>query len=193
VVIVVSAESKLVAKAVAAAVRGRPTVTRYWDDSRTIGVDVAALADHPQSGVTSYSTVNLSDWELLEEGRPYPTRVEIVAACQSSVPNFALAVSTSALFIINSKWFCYPGAIFPNVLAMYELSPTMKHFFFVEPYLWQGLEPLRIDARTVSWLMAVPISDTEYRYAIDNGHEALDSLFLNAQIDVYRLDRPSVV
>ena len=36
-------------------------------------------------------------------------------------------LSTAAFCIINSKWFCYPGAIFPDIVSMYLKSSKIKH------------------------------------------------------------------
>jgi antitoxin YqcF len=187
-------EGRLIAQAVAVAFGGRPAVFKYWDDARTSSVDVAERRDCPQPGVTSYSTLSLSEWPLFDNGREYQdTRIELVGACESTVSGFGEAISTAAFCVINSKWFCFPGAVFPDVLAIHEISPTLQHMFFVEPFLWTGLSTLRLPGRIVSWLMAVPISEAEYAYAIDRGHEALNRLLVEKQIDVFDLARQSTV
>lgn len=53
--------------------------------------------------------------------------------------------------------------------------------------------PLEDDEMVVTFLQAVPISEAEYQHVVDNGAGSLEDLFVEAQIDVYDLDRPSVV
>ena len=110
----------------------------------------------------------------------------------STVKDFANVMATAAFCIINTDWSIHPGAIFPNVLGMYKCSDTMKHLMFVPPFLWEDLETLSLDSKTVAWLLAVPISDEEYQYAMDNGTDALEKLFEEEQIDLFNIDRESV-
>jgi len=77
---------------------------------------------------------------------------------------------------------------------MYELSKTMKHALFVPPFLWEeALETLELPERTVAWLLAVPISEAEYQFAEREGSEKLEDLFVKHQIDIFNLERESVL
>jgi hypothetical protein len=60
----------------------------------------------------------------------------------------------------------------------------MQHIMFVEPFLWADkLVPLKLESKTVHWLLAIPISESEIQYKIA-GHvlNPLDLLFLRFQI-----------
>ena len=72
-------------------------------------------------GITSYSTVNLSDWPMYVDGREHETRVEIAGSAPNQIADFGKAVSTAAFCVINQKWPCHPGVIYPDVLAMYHM------------------------------------------------------------------------
>ena len=69
----------------------------------------------------------------------------------------------------------------------------MKHFLLVPPFLWDGFETLEVGGQAVAWLQAVPISDRERDLAEREGSDSLEDLFERQQIDVFDLDRPSVV
>lgn len=187
-------ENKQIAKAIADAFGGSPTVHRYWDDNRESHVDIVACKDRPVRGVTSYATIGLSDAPLFYDNKQLPLRLEIVGACADIFQDFDNALGTAAFCIINSGWSCYPGAIFPDILSMYDCSDTMRHFFFVPPFLWEeGLQTMHLQTKTVTWLLAVPISENERLYAEQEGGERLENVFEQKQIDVFDLKRPSVI
>ena len=190
----ISESNRIVARKVVEVFGKRPKITTYWDDDHRYSVDLAAVPDSPQEWITSYSTVNLSDWPMFVDGREHQTRVEIAAAAPSEVEGFGNAVSTAAFFVIRSKRSCEPGAIFPDVLSMYQLSKTMQHVLITEPFLWDGFaESLELADRLVTWVMMVPISDSEYEYAKAKGSQALDKLLGEREIDAYDLERKPVV
>lgn len=190
----ISDDNKVIAKTLASAFGGQPRIVKFWDENHKSNVDILISEDSPQRKVTSYGTVNLSDSPLVKDGVEYKTRVEIVGACASGSNDYASVLATAAFCIINTQWFCYPGAIFPDVLAMYKCSSTMQHFLFVPPFLWgDGIQTLSLKTKTVAWLLAIPISEEERRYSEKYGTEALENIFTEKQIDIFNLNRPSVV
>jgi len=85
-----------------------------WDADNRSSVYVGAVVDSPDTGLTSYSTLNLSDWPLYVDGRVHETRIEMMGAAPSEIELFENAVSTAAFCVINEKWQCYPGRYFPR-------------------------------------------------------------------------------
>ena len=189
----VSESNKKIARMAVAAFNADPTIVTYWDDNHRSSVEIVSCADSPQRNVTSCSTVRLSDWPLIKGGTEYPARTELVGACGSRYDRFPNILSTAAFCIINSRWFCYPGAMFPDIVWMYYDSFEMKHLLFAPPFLWEpGLETLHLPDKTVAWLMIVPISEAEYAYAEKHGSDRLEAEFERSQIDVFNLERPSI-
>jgi antitoxin YqcF len=190
----VSDENRQIAKYLRAAFGGAPKVARYWDEANRSCVDVLTSEGQPQPGVSSFATIGLSDVPLMRDGREYPARVELVGACASATPGYGNMLATAAFCVINSQWFCGPGEVFPDVVSMYGASHTMKHLFFVPPFLWEDrLQTLTLPSKTVAWLLAVPISEAERLLAVEHGADRLEERFEAEQIDLYDLDRPSVV
>lgn len=172
----------------------KPDVHRYWDDARRSSIAVVSAADVPDRGVTSYATVGLFEAPNLIEGVEAPARVELLGAAGSQFEGFANALSTAAFCVINSGWFCGPGEIFPDVFRLNGSSKALPHGLFIPPFLWgEGFRAHRIEDRTVTWLQLIGISPRERDFAESNGVSALTKRFETEQIDVYDLERDSVV
>jgi antitoxin YqcF len=190
----VSEINKTIAKHIAAAFGQKPRVTRYWDNDKKAHVDIAEATDQPQTGVTSYGTIGLSDAPLMRDGKEYPARLELVGACASSFTNFGNVLATAAFCIINSKWFCAPGIIFPDVVKMYAPKSPLHHLMFVPPFLWEEkLTTLEAPEKTVTWLLVVPISDSELAFAEKEGPSKLEDVFEQRGIDIFDISRAPVV
>jgi len=190
----ITKDNKAIAMKVAKAFGGKPSVQRFWDEGDKNFVDILQCLDRPQDGIISYSTIGLSDAPLYNDGNEYPARLEIVGACGGGFASFNNALATAAFCVINSKWFCYPGAIFSDILSMYNMSSSMKHLFFVPPFLWEkSLETMAIGNKSVAWLMAIPISNEERTFSEKYDPGALEDLFEEKQIDIFDLERQSVV
>ncbi|MDM1022143.1 suppressor of fused domain protein [Acinetobacter sp. VNK23] len=190
----ITSDKKKIAMMAAKAFSGIPDVVRYWDDNKNNFVDLLTCNDQPQIGVSSYSTIGVSDVTNLVGKKAIDIRVELVGACSSSVIEFPNILSTAAFCIINSAWSCYPGAIFPNIISMYKCSKTMQHLLFSSPFLWENkLKTLEFKERKLAWLLAIPISEEELKYAEINGVDQLERLFEVHQIDIFNIERSSVV
>jgi hypothetical protein len=70
----------------------------------------------------------------------------------------------------------------------------MKHVLFTEPFPDTPVEKsLQLPDRLVTWLMMVPIADSEYEFAKSNGWEALGQIFEDHDIDIWDLERKPLV
>lgn len=66
-------------------------------------VDILSTIDRPYEGVTSYSTIGLSDYSIGYSIDEKPLRVEIVGASATMFELFPNVLSTCAFNIINTK------------------------------------------------------------------------------------------
>ncbi|WP_300675962.1 suppressor of fused domain protein [Nocardioides sp.] len=191
-----TADGKTIARTEAAAFGGTPRVHRYSNDAETLSVNILSAVDGPQAGVTSYGTVDLSTFDNgLQSAAGKEIRVEILSACASTVETFGNIVMACALNVASGRHSLTPGVIHPRTVELYEPEVTMKHMLLVPPFLWgeDALTPLEDDEAVVLFLQGVPISDAELQFAEEHGTEALEDRFVEAQIDVFDLNRPSVV
>lgn len=189
----VSEGNKIVAKFLASAFGGRPKVLGFKDENDAAEIDILICQDSPCHGVSSYATVGLYLRPITKGEREFPARIEVLGACDSSVERFGNVMSTIAFCIINDGWLCAPGEIFRDVIDVYNMSSTMRHVFFVSPFLWGDIRLLEISGISVAWLLAVPISDKERCFAEEMGSDALEDLFVDRQIDIFDINRPSVI
>lgn len=174
----------------------KPIVDRFADDDEDPNwVDVMRTAESPQPGVTSYATLGMSRFDnggLEVDGKPL--RVELLAACQSEFTHIADGLASCALNVAKDKWQVTPGVVHPNVLDLYRPDIVLKHLFLVTPFLWgDGPADRKFDELIVTWLMAIPISDSEIDHVARYGPERLESLFEERQIDVFDINRDVVV
>lgn len=189
-----SKENVAIARAVAKVFGGEWKVCDYYDDSRTNHVDILSSVDRPQKGLSSFATVGLSDHLIFKDGRPLENvRTELVGACASAFSDFPNVLASAAFEIIKERQFIAPGVIFPDIVAQYRDKGLMRNAMFVPPFLWPDLETLELPKKTVAWLLLVPVSDAEMKYACDKGPAKLEELFEKEEIDIFDIDRPSVL
>ena len=66
-------ENKMVARHAASSFGGTPSVSEYLHDTEPFAVPILSCVDRPCDGVTSFSTVGLSDYPMIKEnGRELP-------------------------------------------------------------------------------------------------------------------------
>jgi hypothetical protein len=121
--------NRKIARAALDAFGGTPTVRRYWDANNESSVGVMWSGG---DGFTSDATLNLSDTPLQYGGVEMPVRTEFLGALAGDT-DFSLVLSTAAVCVINSRWFCASGKVFPNVVKAMGLSDTMHHVCFTTP------------------------------------------------------------
>ncbi len=185
-------ELKRIAREESRVIGGKPYVYRYWDSGNVKHIDILSVEDRPDDGVKSYATIGLSKHDINLESDGKDLRIELVGACDSAVDFYANIVATTAFEIMDKGDSCY-GDIIDDVVAEYIQDSDMKHVYLMSPFLWDDLDLIEFPDKWVTWLMLVPISDKEKKYAIKHGYDALEDLFEENQIDVYDLYRKSIL
>lgn len=188
----ISNENKTIAKTALQAFGGKPTVAKYWDDDHNSSVDLLSTLNMPYDGITSYSTIGLSDYSIGYSVDEKPLMLEIVGANATEYDLFPNILGTCAFYVINSKVSIYPGKILQRIIKMYYSDSEMEHVLLTTPFLWD-LKTLEFQNKTVTWLLAVPISEEEFLYAEQKGTEALEELFEKKDIDIFDINRRSIL
>ena len=171
-----------------------PKVVAYYDADKKSKIDIYIGADRPDFGITTYSTIGLSEHRIgLTNASDEDIRVEFISICNSSVSDFANVLATCAFNILNDNYSCRPGTVYPDILNEYYDGLEMEHIYFTTPFLWDNLESIKTDNKIVVWLMAIPVSSNELDYLKENGADALEDLFEKSNIDVFDIGRKSVV
>lgn len=190
----VSNESKVVARTIRDVFGGNPKVICYWNKNNSKYVDILSSQNTPDEGITSYSTVSLSEHGQGITSGNKPLNVEILGACANEIECFPNIIAFCAFTLMNGQQKLYPGALVKNVISYHLPDVNMKHILFITPFLWDN-EPETIDFedKYVTWLQAIPISDSEYNYALKHSPDELVSIFEEKQIDIFDINRSSAV
>lgn len=173
----------------------RPTIGRHWDEPEKVFVDVASAVDHPGRGMTTYTTLSLSNKAPPKGSRlPRGVRVELIASAPTAQEAVENIVATSAFCISKTRWLSHPGEVFPDVVKMYYPKTALPHVLLAHPWPWgRDLELIDFGTRIVTWLMVVPISEGEYQFAIKSGSGELVAKLREAGIESSDVKRRPVV
>jgi len=187
-------EHDLIIEYVTKAMGGEPRIDRYGDKNEELNVDILSCPDRPQADLTSYSTIGLSDHPMPWGEGEFPTRLELAGVCESGRDSFPNILASAAFCIIRSGCVYHPGAVLPNYVRLVYPATQLPHLYLTAPFYWEkDLHTLDCVTRKVSWLLAVPISESEYQYLREHGEKAFESLLETAQIDVSDLERSPTV
>src|SRR5579859_1134948 len=171
----VSESARAVARSAAAAFGGKPKVHAHRDEDRSHSVDIVACADRPSPGLVSSSTLTLHMVPNKIEGDDI--RVELAGVAEDSAKDFPNLLATAAFYVIKDRWKAGPGIVFPSLLREYGLSKTLEHVIWMEPFESTKLGSVDVGGGlTVHGLQAVPISESERQYLMDNGHWKFEAL-----------------
>lgn len=189
-----SKENKMVARHVARAFGGDFNVRQVVHDTQPLTVDVLRCEDTPDDGLISYSTIGLSDHPMTYEEGEFPTRLEITAVTDAEDSKMDLIIGSAAFRIMQTHELVYPGRVLEGYVEEYHPEGDLPHLYFTDPFPWgEELGTLDCDTKQVSFLLAMPLSDSELEYLLEHGDEALDELFAENEVAYYDLDRESVV
>lgn len=185
---------RTVAQAVHDALGGdEPRVTHITDALTDDWVDVLNAPDRPGPGSMAFGTIGMSRHDLGLSVGGTSVRLELAGSMTALVPEFGQALATAALQVVSGEYEMQPGAVFPDVLGGLRDDVFVPHLLFVPVFLWE-LPNLEVDGVLVTWLQAVPITQTEYEFAREHGSsDALQSLLEAHGVDVEHAWRDSVV
>ena len=159
-------------------------VHRYYDREEKAKIDIYMAKDRPEVMLSTYSTIGLSEYTIgVTDRKGREIRAEFIGVCSTEVEIFPDILSSCAFNIINSKYTCKPGIVYPGVISSYLASP----------FLWEGIQGHELNNHAVAWLLVIPISDAEFDYLRYNGDEAFEELLEQNEADFSDIYRNSVI
>ncbi len=172
---------------------GRTEIRTHRFDGRSEEALILRAPDCPVEGVTSYGSIGLSSVPQRVGDRSVP--VELIGACASDVSTFGDVIASCVVTRIVTGANLVYGTLIEELRTLRSISSTLRHVVLVAPFLWDsfggGIAKDRVGERDIFWLMVLPITDEERNYLRNNGIDALESLFEEAEIDVFDINRPS--
>lgn len=173
---------------------GSWSVIEYRDTNETLAVDILFCPDSPTTGIKSYSTIGLSDYPMYQDGKEFPVRLELVGACKSAVDWFPNLLASTAFYVMREGWLCSPDSVLQNAVDEYAPGKEMRHLYFTAPFMWTDkLTSVQLTTKKVAWLLAVPISEAEYKYRQKYGDHRLEDLLEIKEVDFFDIGRTSAV
>jgi hypothetical protein len=153
---------------------------------------VLSSLDQPSAGFVAYSTVSLHRAPNLVGERDI--RVELLGVAAAEKAEFPNVLASAAALVAERGHAAAPGEVLPRVLSDYELSDTLEHVVLTDPFAYEDLGSVELEGGpSVHWLQAVPISESERRFILAQGFDALEARFAEAELEYWNLDRSSLV
>lgn len=188
----VSNIDKIVAKEEARVFGGNPTVAEYFDEAEKKKIAIFQSLNVPDEGLQTCATVGLHEVDIGMVSMGKKLRVEVAGAIDLRVEQYPNIMSTIAFNIMDAKR-CRPGFILCDVIPLYIPDTDMKHILLTNPSVWEDLKTMELEDRLIAWLMAVPISESEWEYARRNGTDALEDVLEENEADIWDIYRESVI
>lgn len=184
-------EKKIIAKAEASAIGGKPEVFAYYNKDESKKIAILSSKDRPQAGVITCATIGLFDVDFGLTSENNNLRLELIGSCDKAVEDFPNMIATAAFNFMESKKCSYGYAAL-NAISEYITDTDMKHFYLMNPSLWENLKTISVGETYITWLMCVPISDAELNFLEKNGPDALEEEFEKKDIDIFNIYRKSI-
>jgi hypothetical protein len=83
--------------------------------------------------------------------------------------------------------------VYPNIVKEYYENTEMEHIYFTTPFLWDNLHNIIFEREIVTWLLAIPISNNEFKVREEKGSELFEELFEENQANVFDIRRKSIL
>jgi Suppressor of fused protein (SUFU) len=190
----ISDDNRKIAKQVASAFGGKPTVREFLHDSAELKIDLIYCSKRPDDDLVSIGTIGLSDYPFPWGDKEFPTRLEICALASEQAPLFLNLVASAAFNMIRSKTIATPGSVMRGYVSEYFPETKLPNLYFTAPFIWEGtLKMTAFETKKVSWLLCFPISDAEASFIEKNGDESFENLLQEAGIEIHDMNRDSVV
>jgi hypothetical protein len=187
-----SSENKMLANYLKHKIGGKFSVFEYFDEENIKSTDIISLEDTPEIGVSTVASIGLSDTSINLSIEGKPLRTELLMSFYSAQENGAKILSTCVFEIMDGSHRVKPDVVLPRIIELYRPQSSMQHVLLTDPYLWD-LDTQHLESKVVAWLIAVPISDAEFTYARRNGVEELKGILEKHSVDVFDLDRSSII
>lgn len=187
---------KAVAKHALHVFGGELKVQAYYNDDKSVSIDLLTTLDSVHKGVKSIATIGLCETPLLEsDGQEFPTRVELCAAAMATEVYWENALVSAAFHILKKQTVVMPGVVIPYIFNDYLPDPCMPHIYLTVPFVWNDAHfpELSFSNLKVNWLQCISIYEEERVFIDRFGGDAFDELLSEQEINTLDRNRMPVV
>lgn len=187
-----SEQCKAVARHALKVFGGELKVQAYYDDFRSVSVDVLTTLDSLHVGVKSLGTIGLSEVPLFtDDGEEFATRVELCAGALTEEIYWENAIASAAFFIRKSQRYVMPGDVIVDVFNDYLKAPQKPHIYLTVPFMWNDAHfpQLEFNSLKINWLQCIAIYEDERAFIEKFGGDVFDDLLSDQEINTLDPDR----
>ena len=168
---------------------GDPSVFEYVNENADKAIDIMKCSGGFLSDYDVFVSIGLSNVDIGLSIESKKLEIEIIAVCRKNDKNWDNILAYTVFDIMDNTVLTY-GSVVQNAVSAYK-DTELKHALLLSPFCFSGYKPYSNSNEIVSWLMIVPISDSELKFINDNGISAFESL-LDDTFDFTDLRRKTV-
>lgn len=179
-------------------VGGEQKAFTYYDDTKTIPLDLLFCKNSPGQGYMTCTTLGLLNHDIGFESRGKTIRIELIGVSHIKDTEYFDAIARimcrAGFAIKRGDLPCGYGSVFKSIIGKFAKGSDMKHVVFVNPpNFWKKpFRAVELEDFILTWLCLLPISDKELEYMDKNGLDALQERFVEENIDMFDLYRKSI-
>ncbi|KAB1645473.1 MULTISPECIES: suppressor of fused domain protein [unclassified Pseudoclavibacter] len=172
----------------------RPEFERYSQEDEQLHIDILRARDTPTLGETCYGSIGISQFDNELEIEGQPLRVEILAVCASQWDIIGHGIAACGFQLASGYRVLRPDIVCEGVLSGYNDCITTTGLLLTAPFSFEHTHVLSFPSFSISWLQAIPITQSECEFVLSHEHSAQEllSLFEAQQLKLNCLDRDSV-
>jgi hypothetical protein len=152
-------------------------------------VEVGRLENTPETGVYTFITVGMSNFDWTEPGRPH---VELIMASTLDSESCAQILANLAFHLGDTKFFPEPGTMVRDGVAAIgagDLSVRLPHVYVQSPIAWKIELPIDLGPPAITLAQVFPISEAEYLEWRGVGSREFERLLFERRTNVADLRR----
>ncbi|UNL86323.1 suppressor of fused domain protein [Priestia koreensis] len=170
-----------------------PTLESFSDEGDRYNIQVASVENQLREDTTSFVTIGGYEAPTGYTVGGVPLRIELVGACQTTYDIFADILAHCVYHKMKSHVSCFPGALYKDMITPIDPDLHMQHVLLIPPVLWEDFSTIDADDKKITWLQVIPISEKERIHALQHGVDSLLRHFEEAQVNIFNLERKSVM
>lgn len=185
--------AKTVAMRLDSAFRGHTRVVEYRDEvgMRSIDVLLNEETEGTYIGTIGGFRVPLPDANL--ENGNFLSRFELVTLVRREFAGtMACALSSVFFEILQRPRSLFPGCVVRDVLFQYD-DQSLPHLYLTKPFFDGDWSPVLTESFSVSFLIAVPVSNREVEFLDKYGAERFENELMESKFDYSDLHRRSIM
>ncbi len=185
-------DNKKIAKYALSFIGGTPKVERFYNEDESKTIDIMTCTGGKYKDIITLATIGLSGMDIGLSINGTPLRVELMITGLAGNDALGNVLSTAAFGVMDDG-YCNYGMVIRNVFSDNGIQSLLNHVVLLSPVFWENYEVLSAEDRTVAWLLAIPISESEYAFIEKNGIAAFDKLLEDKGADVFDFNREPII